>query len=112
MKAFEITLPSSGEVVTMREPRTDELPAFLRAMPALTALGKAMENQDVPGVMLPVNLSDSDLDMLYPLLAKLAGIEETDVRAMSLWDGMALLMGMQELIPSDFLQLRPKNSAT
>jgi hypothetical protein len=104
MKAIEVTL-SDKRVINLREPRTDEMGVFLSTLPAFTAL-KAMSDAAqscMGGVIVPIpEIAPALMAGLYRLLALLSGLTEDDLKALPVWDGLALMTALQELTPSSF----------
>lgn len=108
MKAVEVVL-SDGRAITVHEPRTDEMPLFLRALSSMKMLGDAMSSlrPDPSGVELPAQEIPLDaLDKLYPLLASVSGLTEEEIRALPFYEGLTIFSVMSELMPANFTRPR------
>lgn len=72
LRAYEVVL-SNGETIIVHEPGTpEEFGVFLNALPALGALGEAMENakKAQQGILgLPTDVPPTILDGIFPLFA-------------------------------------------
>lgn len=99
-RAYEVHL-SNGEVLLVHEPRMQDLGVFLRAMPSLIAVGKAMATQQDNVAGVPVDLPDSVVEGIHPLFAIMCDMTVEDFKALPVWDGIGVLNALGEFVPND-----------
>lgn len=102
-KAIEIEL-SDGQKVIVHAPKTGEMGTFLRAMPALQALARSFQSaqpQDGGVTGMPVNISDVELEPIFPLFAVMTNISVEEFKDLPLPDGMACLQGLTLFTPKN-----------
>lgn len=104
-KALKLTLGDGTELL-VREPGAGDLGLFIRAMPAMNLMQKAMLSVDPkqPVVGLVPELPASAMQGLYELLAAVSGLTIEGYNALGVLDGMAVFTALMQLIPSNFTQ--------
>jgi hypothetical protein len=123
-KAIEVLLSDGVTKVLVYEPRTSDLPLFLRAIPALSAMGKLLKGVDKEEVlaMPEAPVKDEDLADIYPLLAIMTQYtDETGERSLTVdefkslpvWDGIFILKTFTAFVPKSMSPtLTPEQSVS
>lgn len=101
LRVVEVTL-RDGTVITVHEPRMQDLSLYLRSLPALSALGRALAKLDlseagIEGV--PVDISDRVLEGIYPLFAVMSNITVEEYKNMPVMDGLGILTAFISFLP-------------
>lgn len=101
-RAVEVKF-SNDEKLIVHEPAMQDLGVFLRAIPALNALGRAFKtiddsSQGIEG--LPVEISDSVLERIFPLFGVMCEMTTDEFKKLPLWDGMGVLRAFGEFAPN------------
>ena len=102
-RAVDVEL-SNGEKIIVHTPLTKDLGLFINSLPSLTILGKAFEtvgNIEEGVIGLSVNVSPEVLENLYPLLASMCDMSIDELKALELWDGMAVFTALNVLTPKN-----------
>lgn len=102
-KAIEVEL-SDGQKVIVHAPKTGEMGTFLRAMPALQALARSFQSAtptDGGVTGMPVNISDAELEPIFPLFAVMTNITVQEFKELPLPDGIACLQGLTLFTPKN-----------
>ncbi len=99
-RAVEVTL-SNGEVLIVHEPRMQDLGVFLRAMPSLIAVGRAMNAQNDASVGIPTEIPEAIIEGIHPLFAIMCDISVDDFKALPVWDGIGVLNALGQFVPNE-----------
>jgi hypothetical protein len=100
-KAVEVVM-SDGSVVVVHEPETKHMGIFLRALPHVYSVmsefvkAKAQLQGEIGN---PPDLREEDIDGMMPLLAVMSDMSVEDYANLPLWDGIAILMAISEVLP-------------
>lgn len=103
LRAVEVTL-SNGEVQIVHEPRMQDLGVFLRALPSLMAVQRAMQglNTAESGVIgVPVEIPDAVIEGIHPLFAVMCEMTVEDFKALPVWDGIGVLNALGQFAPNE-----------
>lgn len=113
-KAIEVVL-SDKQVVIVHAPRMKDLNVFLSALPSLAAISDAFEKiqESISGVQgMPIDVPDSAYDGIYKLLAIMSDIDVEDFKELPMFDGLAILRGLNEFIPKNPSAVTPETEQT
>ena len=102
LKAVKVIL-SDGREILVHEPKTTDIPTFLRATPAFDAVSKYAEafKSISSGVIVPVpDVSPQVWDLVFPLMAVMTDIPVDEVRELSAFDGIAIIEALQAMMPN------------
>jgi hypothetical protein len=104
LKTFEVVL-SSGQVKHVHESHMGDLATFMQAMPALSAMKRAMQaikdsDSGIAGLVQAMP-SPAEYEGIFPLLAIMSDLTVEEFKQLPLWDGMAILGALGEFIPNE-----------
>ena len=109
-KAIELTLSDGVTKVLVHEPRSGELAAFLRAVPALVAIGKLLQGTSKEDMLAGPPVEDEELENIYPLLAFMTQYDAGDgpqsltvaeFKDLPVWDGIVMLKTFAAFVPKN-----------
>ena len=108
-KAIKLILSDDATAVYVHSPAVEDLPIFLRGIPALSSMAELMKGADRSSVTLPVQ--DSELEAIYPLLTSMVEYEDEtgvmqpltveDFKALPVWDGIMILQTFTAFVPKN-----------
>lgn len=99
LKKIEIQF-SNGEFGSVHAPRMQDLPTFVRALPAIMAVGNAFEMAQQNGN--PPLLTDTDMDAIYQMLSIMSDdITGDDFKEFPMFDGFAILSAIEQFVPKN-----------
>ena len=124
-KAIKLILSDDVTAVYVHSPSTEDLPTFLRGMPALSAMAtllKSVDRETAEAGAVPVK--DEDLEAVYPLLTSMVEYEDEagvmqpltieDFKALPVWDGIMVLQAFTSFVPKNLspspVLLEPQSS--
>src|SRR5438874_1879421 len=100
LRAIEVQC-ADGTIITVHEPRFQDLGTFVRTTPYLERLGAALravgKTDGVVGV--PVEFTDDMLEGIYPLFAIMCSISVDEFKDLPLFDGLGVLSAFNEFAP-------------
>lgn len=102
-KIVELTL-SDGTMLRVHAPGPEDLGIFIRSLPSLTALQRAFQaaQEASMGVLgMPVDVPDSAIQGVYPLLRSMVDMTEEQFKALpSVFDSLAILQALSMFVPN------------
>lgn len=102
LRAVEVTC-SDGSIITVHEPRIQDLAVWLRALPSLTMIGRAFQDagRALSIIGVPLDIPDSAVEGIYPLFAIMCSITVEEFKALSVYDGIAVIGAFGEFAPNE-----------
>lgn len=103
LRAVEVHL-SNGEVQIVHEPRMQDLGVFLRALPSLMVISRAMAavNMTEEGVIgAPVDIPPAAVEGIHPLFAVMCDMTVEDFKNLPVWDGIGVLNALGQFVPNE-----------
>lgn len=108
-KAIELILSDGVTPVYVHSPKTGDLPAFLRGIPALSAMADLLKGTDKSVSTIPVK--DEDLEDIYPLLTSMVEYKDEtgafqpmtleDFKGLPVWDSIMILEAFTAFVPKN-----------
>lgn len=102
LKAVKVIL-SDGRELLVHEPKTVDIPAFLKATPAFDAVSKYADafKSISSGVIVPVpDVAPQVWDLIFPLMSIMTDLPIDEIKDLSAFDGIAIIEALQAMMPN------------
>ena len=114
-KVVEVTL-SDGTVVLVHAPGAGDMGIYLRALPSLLAIQRSFTaiQSSAQGVIgMPVDLPDSSIEQIYPLMAVMCDMTVEQFKALpTVFDAFAVFQTMALFVPNQQAATSPQTQLT